>query len=335
MKMFRERNPVPLGLIVVSWLAAAVLLVLNINTLVGMFGREYHAEIAEAAGLKQGDPVRVSGLDVGRVSAVELGDRGVLVTFTVNERDIELGDQTSASVGVETVLGDKALVLRSQGSQPLASGATIPLERTTAPYDVTAVLSTLTTETGQIDVDEVSKALDSVSATLDQASPELRTAVRGIGRLSKTISTRDQTLRSLLNHATGFSKVLADRSQDVTQMVRAGNLLFAELLARRQDVKTLLTNVTAMARQLTGLVDDNSSTLGPALDELNAVVKVLRANKTNLSKALKGLSVYATSLGEVVASGPFFTAYLQNLLPGNLIPPIVDLPGLRPEGAAR
>ena len=64
MKMFRERDPLPLGAIVLVWLIASVAIVLNINNVIGSFGRHYTAELAEAAGLKQGDPVRVSGLKV-------------------------------------------------------------------------------------------------------------------------------------------------------------------------------------------------------------------------------------------------------------------------------
>ena len=82
-----------------------------------------------------------------------------------------------------------------------------------------------------------------------------------------------------------------------------------------------------MARQLTGLVEDNRDSLRPTLVELNRVIGVLQANKTNVSKAISGLSAYATGLGEVVASGPFFTAYVQNLAAGNLFPPALQAAG--------
>lgn len=320
--MFRERDPRPLGIVVVVWLLLAVGTVLNIDRIAGAFGAHYTAELSEAAGLKQGDPVIVSGLEVGRVGSVELGGEGVLVEFTVTNDDIRLGDRSTARVSVATVLGDKALELESEGAGMLAAGDTIPLERTQSPYDVSQALSDLTTETGQIDVKKVVTALDTVSETMEGSGPELRAAIDGVGRISATIGARDESLRSLLAHADGFAKVLADRSSDMTAIVRDGNLLFAELLERRRDIELLLQNVTAMSRQLSALVDDNESTLRPRLQELNRVIDLLRANDANISRAIEGLSVYATGLGEVVASGPFFTAYLQNLLPGNLIPPV-------------
>lgn len=323
MKSFKERDPLPLGLCLIVGLVLVIVLVLNVNSVVGLFGRHYSAEIAEAGGLKQGDPVRVSGLKVGRVGSVKLGGgKGVIVEFTISNGDIRLGSDTTAAVEVATVLGDKALVLKSAGSGELRDR--IPMSRTTSPYDVSEALSQLTVETGKIDVEQLAKALNTVSTTLDGVTPEFKAAITGIGRLSETIGSRDATLRALLDHANSFSKVLADRSDDMTALVQEGNLLFGELLRRRDDISTLLTNVSGMSRELSALVDQNQKVVGPALRELNGVVRTLQANKTNIDKSLRGLAVYATGLGEVVGSGPFFTAYLQNLLPGNLFPPVIQ-----------
>lgn len=327
-KMFRERNPLPLGVVVVVTVLLVVLTVLHIDGLVDAFGRQYRVMLPEAAGLKQGDPVRVSGLHVGRVGAVELSGEGVLVEFSVTDANVELGDRTTAKVSVETVLGDKALELTSTGSGTLAEGSTIPMDRASVPYDVTDALSDLQNESSRIDVDKVATALDAVADTVDGATPELRSALEGISRLSSTINSRDTTLRSLLSHADQFSKILADRSDDMTALVKDGNLLFGELLKRRSDIASLLTNLSTMSRELTGLVHDNASTLGPALDGLDRVIGTLQQNKHQISAALRGMSVYVTGLGEVVGSGPFFTAYLQNLLPGNLMDP--DLGALDP-----
>jgi phospholipid/cholesterol/gamma-HCH transport system substrate-binding protein len=320
-KMFRERNPLPLGLVVLVAVALVVLTVFHANGLVEAFGRKYQVMLPEAAGLQQGDPVRVSGLHVGRVGTVELSGPGVLVQFSITDADVELGDQTTAAVKVETVLGDKALQLDSAGSGTLAEGSTIPLDRASVPYEITDALSHLQQESSRIDVDNVAKALDTVASTVEGVTPEFRSALDGISRLSATIDSRDQSLRSLLGHADQFSKILADRSEDMTRLVKDGNVLFGELLARRNDISALLTNLSTMSQELSGFVHDNQTSLKPALDGLNRVMSTLQDNKHQLSEALRGLSVYATGLGEVVSSGPYFSAILQNVLAGNMLQP--------------
>lgn len=328
MKTFRERNTALMGLGLVVAVLLLISVVLNINTITGMFGKHYSAIFSEAGGLKSGDPVEVNGLDIGRVTDVQLSGPGVKVSFNITNNDIHLGDLTQASVDVATVLGDKALMLTSGGTGTLSSGSQIPLARTASPYDVTQALSTLTTDVGQIDLTKVSTAFDEISKTLNGSAPQIRAAISGVGRLAETIGSRDDVLRSLLGHANTFASVLAGRTTDLQALIKDGNTLFAELLQRRQQISTLLTNVSSMSIQLSALIDTNSAIVGPALKQLDGVIALLKRNEANIDKSLKGLAVYGTGLGEVVAGGPFFTAYLQNLLPGNMLPPTITVPGL-------
>lgn len=328
MKAFRERNTASIGAGMVIALVVLVLVVLNINTITGLFGRHYSAMLPEAAGIKSGDPVEVSGLDVGRVTGVSLSGPGVKVSFSLTNGSIQLGSQTTAAIDVATVLGDKALVLTSAGGGTLAQGSQIPLSRTTSPYDVTQALSTLTTDVGQINVPRVSAAFDQISTTLNGSAPQIRAAISGVGRLAQTIGSRDAVLQSLLGHANTFAAVLAGRASDMQVLVKDGNTLFSDLLRRRLQVANLLSNVSSMAKQLSALVDDNARVVGPALKQLDGVLALLKRNESNIDKSLRGLAVYATGLGEVVAGGPFFTAYLQNLIPGNMLPSTISIPGL-------
>ena len=94
---------------------------------------DYSAYFAEAGGIKSGSDVRVSGLSVGRVSDIHLEGTKVRVDFTVGN-GVELGDRTEAAIKTETVLGTKMLELTPRGDGKLTG--TIPLERTTSPYDL-------------------------------------------------------------------------------------------------------------------------------------------------------------------------------------------------------
>ncbi len=57
-----------------------------------------------------------------------------------------------------------------------------------------------------------------------------------------------------------------------------------------------------------------------------------------MQKSIKLLNAYAMSLGESVSSGPFFKAYIANLLPGQFVQPFIDAAfsdlGLDPQRAA-
>ena len=325
---FREQNPAVIGGIGIAVIAVVLIAALNTSSILNMGGSGYSALFSEAGGIKDGDPVKVGGLEVGRVTSVELDGPDVRVDFRVTDSAARLGDTTSASISVATVLGEKFLKLSPGGAGSLDPDLPIPRERTTAPYDLPDALATLTTTSQQIDVDQLSTALDTVSETLDRKGPQLRAAVEGVGRLSRTIVSRDAALRGLLGHARGVSGVLAERADQLKLLIADGNLLLGELESRKKAIGELLVNVSALAKELTGLVVDNREQIQPVLDRLNVVLANLQDNQDNIAKILVGATKYATGVGEAVSNGPFFNAYVQNLIPGNLIPLSDYLPKL-------
>src|SRR5690349_16723319 len=75
-------------------------------------GIRYYAEFAEAGGLAEGNDVKVSGVKVGTVTDVALGERGAVVTFVVDSA-IRLGEQTTAHIRTGSLLGARVLTLES------------------------------------------------------------------------------------------------------------------------------------------------------------------------------------------------------------------------------
>ena len=86
----------------------------------------------------------------------------------------------------------------------------------------------------------------------------------------------------------------------------------------------IANNLSALALQLKGVIAENRDTLKPALDKLNGVLAIVDNRKERVQKALVGLNRYALGLGESVGSGPFFKAYIPNLLPGQWLQPFID-----------
>lgn len=322
MKPFAERNRFVIGLVGISLTVAIVLLALNYNRLPFVNGTErYSAYFAEAGGLATGAAVQVAGYRVGEVTSVDLDGARVLVTFEVDD-DVRLGTSTEANIRTKSLLGAKVLEVTSRGDGHLDT--TIPLERTTSPYQLPDALGDLSTTIEGLDTTAVSDALSTLAETFRDTPPELQLAVQGVGRFAQTLGTRDKALRELLANANKATTVLSERADDVSTLVANSNALLAELHTQSSALAQLSGNLAAMARQLSGFIDDNQAQLRPALDKLNVVLSIVDSRKAGLQQAIKYLNQYAMSLGESVASGPFFKAYIANLLPGQFIQPFVD-----------
>lgn len=310
------------GLIGTVVLVLVVLAALNINRL-PLIGNSdvVHVQFAEAGGLKGGDAVMVSGAEVGKVREVRLDRKHVVADVVLTDPDIVLGDRTEARIITMTLLGRAAVELVPRGSGEIGGGESIPLARTSSPYNLTSTLNELTETTTDIDKAQLAAALDHASTTLSSSSPDLRPALDGITALSRAVSSNDDELRALLVHADSVTGMLASRDQQIASLLTSGRSLLSELDARQDVVVSLLESARALAAQLRLLLEDTDDVLGPALDELDGVVDVLNENRKNLQASIVGLRGYATAFGEAISSGPWFDAYIQNLTsPGTLAP---------------
>jgi len=298
----------------------------NLQKLPGFRGTQYHAEFTDAAGLRTGSEVQVSGIRVGRVSDIHIGQQRVIVDFDVKGRDI--GRLTQASVEVKSLLGDKFLNVKPAGSGSMPSGATIPLSRTDTSYDIVGTLSQLTTQTEATDKPNLKEALDTLAETLDTASPEIKTSFTGLSRLSETISTRDEEIDDLLRHSRNVTTLLDERKGDLVTLLDKADQVFGELERRKKAIHTLLVSTEQLAVQLRGLVKDNREQLRPTLDALHSILVFLNAREDQLETMLRNYGPYVNILGNVIGTGPWFDAYVPNMLSpfsGEFLP-VVEAP---------
>ncbi|WP_024794885.1 MCE family protein [Tomitella biformata] len=332
MRTFREMNPAPIAFIGLALTALLVVFALQYDKL-PFFNHTttYQAEFSEAGGLEVGNQVDISGMAVGTVQKIALEGDHVLVAFGVRE-NIVLGEATHAAITTQTALGKRGLTVVPDGAGSLAADDIIPVSRTRSPYSLTDALSGLANTVDETDVGQLDQTLRTLSDTFDSAEPSLHSALDGVSRLSATISSRDDGLRALLAKAEDVTGILAHRSDQMDALLVDADALLAELLSRRADLDALIGNIDALATQLSGLVADNREALTPALRQLDSVLDMLVAREGDLSEAVDSLGPYSRALGESVSMGPFFLAYVQNVLPEANLAPLIDV--LVPPGSA-
>ncbi|GAB3280544.1 MCE family protein [Actinocorallia lasiicapitis] len=328
-KPIRDRNPVIVAIVglTLALLFGAVAYRANDLPVIGG-GTTYVAEFTESAGLRDGNEVRVAGIKVGTVTGVEL-DRGkVKVSFRV--RKTWIGDATTASIAIKTLLGDKYLAIEPLGDKPLDPKVRIPLGRTHAPYDVVDAFQGLADTLGKIDSTQFATSLGVLATTFQNTPKGVKESLNGLAELSKTISSRDEQLARLLADTKKLSGTLADRGTEIESLIKNGDLLLGELQKRRQAIHNLLVGSRKLGVQLSGLVDDNNAQLKPALTELGKVTDILQRNQDNLDKALALTAPYATVIGNALGNGPWMEGYLCGLVTKETAPDAVPATGCMP-----
>ena len=319
-RSFASRNPTTIGaigLVVIGVLLWAAFNAAKLPIIGG--GTPYSAIFSEASGLQPNDEVRIAGVKVGTVTGVGLdGPNGKDVKVSFRVKHAFVGDQTQAIIKIKTVLGRNYLELDPAGTAKQRPGSTIPLNRTLTPYDIYPAFSDLTKTVGEIDTSQLGKALETLAQTFADTPAEVRSTLQGLSRLSTTIASRDQALRTLLARANDVTGVLADQDAQISKLITDGNLLLDELNQRKEAIRTLFLNTSALALQSSGLVADNQKTLQPALDQLHGVLSILTKNLDNIDRSLALLAPFYRVFANTLGNGRWFDTYVQNLSAGGL-----------------
>lgn len=313
MRSFGAADPVKVALAGLGILALSMTAAFNADALpVIGGGTVYSAEFSEAGGLRKDNDVRIAGVKVGKVSAIDLeGDR-VLISFRV--KNAWLGDATGASIQIKNVLGQKYLALDPQGEHVLDPGKPIPLQRTTAPYDLLEAFRDLSKTVDDIDVAQLARSFDTLSATFAETPSDVRAALEGLSKLSGTIATRDRQLKTLVSNTRQISQTLVDRDAEVQRLLRDGDDLLRTISARQQAIKDLLDGSRRLADALDGIVADNDGQLGPVLEQLDRLTSMLQRNQDSLSRGIAAFAPAIRVLTNVAGNGRWIDGYLCGLI---------------------
>ena len=312
MRRYTEHQVLRLGAITLVVMLVIMAATFNLGKFPGFGGDTYQAYFTDASGLRKGSMVQVGGIRVGRIKQIQLDKGQVLVSFEV-DNGVEFGKDSGARIEVLSLLGDKYLNLIPEGEGQLDEDTPIPAERTSSSYDIVGVLGDLTETTEQIDTHQLDVALDVVAETVNQSAPEIQASFEGIARLSESVASRDAQIQALFQSSKDVSALLADRSADLVDLMENSSLIFKEVERRKEAIHRLLVNARILAVQLKGVATDNQAQISGALREVDDLLDLLNSKEKELKATLNALGPYASILGNIIGTGPWFDAYASNL----------------------
>jgi phospholipid/cholesterol/gamma-HCH transport system substrate-binding protein len=208
---------------------------------------KYSAVFTDASSLKSGDSVRVAGIRVGTVKAVDLQpDNSVIVGFGA-DHNIVLTSGTKAAVRYLNLVGDRYLeLLDSPGSTKIQpAGSVIPADRTEAALDLDLLLGGL-------------------KPLVQGLNPQAVNALTN--SLIQVLQGQDGNLESLFAKTSSFSNALADNSQTVQQLVDNLNVVLATI---SKDGEKFSGTVDGLEKLITGLAQDRNP-IGDAITALDS-----------------------------------------------------------------
>ncbi len=290
----------------------------------------YSAIFSNASGLRAGQFVRASGVEVGKVSKVELIDNGskVKIDFDV-DRSLELFDQTSASIRYLNLIGDRYMELkRGDSNKRLAAGGTIPLERTQPALDLDALIGGFRPVFRALDPDKVNNIAQSIITVFQGQGGTINDILDQTASLTSALADRDQAIGEVIKNLNTVLDTTVKHQQQFDDTVKNFEVLITGLKNREDPIASSVANISNAAGTVADLLADNRPLLQSTVGQLEATQQPLVDQKDQLNDILVRLPTALKIIGRAGGMyGDFFNFYACDVT--------LKLNGLQPGGPVR
>ena len=294
---------------------------------------EYVALFTDATGLIKGDDVRIAGVRVGEVAAIEVatetGDEEEAlaeVTFQVDtERTLTQG--ATAAIRYRNLIGQRYLALgEGQGStEPLAAGATIPLDRTAAALDLTVLFNGFKPLFAALNPEDVNQLAYEIITVLQGEGGTIESLLASTASLTSELADRDEVIGRTIDQLNEVLTTVTDRSEQLDQLILQLQRFMSGLAEDREAIGASLTNISDLAESTAGLVEEVRPPLREDIAQLGVLAETLNENSDTVESFLNTWPGKLEAISRTATYGSWFNFYLCRFdgtvtVPVSLIP---------------
>ncbi|MFF2088005.1 MCE family protein [Nocardia sp. NPDC058176] len=286
----------------------------------------YSATFTDVLGLRTGDDVRIAGVRVGRVDAIELVDRRhARVTLAVQSRQ-RLSTSTRALIRYQNLIGQRYVALDAGETpgEPLPADGAIPLERTESSFDVSTMLSGFEPLFSLLQPDEVNSLSETLVQALQGDGVSLSALITQAAALATTFGERDEILGAVIGNLSDVIASLAHRSGELETLITQSRALVTGLYEQGTELGDAVTGIAESTTKLTALIERVAPGMARAQEQASTGVELLLANGARLDRSAVELPLVLAGLARVSGNGTYVNAYVCSLdvsLWGVALPP--------------
>jgi len=260
--------------------AAAVIL------LTGSSGGYYvKAEFRDAGGLRKNSSVKVNGVPAGKVTGLSVNRNDIAIaTLRIDESAAPIGRGASIKVRPTDLLGERYAELSpGDAEHPLASGATIPVSRTSQPVELDDVLNMLDPDTRArlgILINEFGVALDGRGADFNRLLATMPPSLDRSKRLIDQVAGQSAALQRLVVKGDRIAAAVNGRRDDMGRLLDGASAALSGVAERRQALGATIRSAPgalAQLRDTLARLDVTAQRLRPTATALTAAAAPLES----------------------------------------------------------
>jgi phospholipid/cholesterol/gamma-HCH transport system substrate-binding protein len=239
-----------------------------------------------STGLFVGDDVRIRGVRVGKVERIEPQPQRAMITFWF-DRKFKVPAEALAVILSPQLVSGRAIQLTPpySGGATMDSGAVIPQKRTAVP----------------VEWDDVRKQLERLTAMLQPTTPGGVSTLGGlINTAADNLRGQGANIRDTIIELSKTLSVLDDHRTDLFGTIKNLSLLVSAL----RDSSDLLGQLNLNLAAVSGLLSDDPTKVGQAVEDLNSVVGDVRSfvaeNREPIGVASEKLASISTAVADSI-----------------------------------
>ncbi len=254
-------------------------------------------ELPASGGLYRFSNVTMRGVQIGRVTGLDLQPDKVVATLSL-DRGAEVPADVQANVRSISAVGEQYvdLVPRSAGGPLLRDNSVIPQADVTVPQQIGPVLDQVSALLATVPTDRLGNLIDETYEGLSGAGYDLGSLMDSGAVLSRDFAADRETARALVDH----SVPLLDSQVHSADAIRtwAANLagVTEQLAANDPDLRTLLGVGPGFMREVSALLAQVKPTLPVLLANLASVGQVGVTYRPGIEQLLVMLPLTASGI---------------------------------------
>ncbi len=293
----------------------------------------YTAEFSSASGLRDGQFVRAGGVEVGKVSKLQLVDNGRRVLVTLNvDRTLPLYQSTTAAIRYQDLIGNRYVNLdRGTGEgadRVLPPGGFIPMSRTQPALDLDALIGGFKPLFKSLDPDKVNNIASSLITVFQGQGGTINDILDQTAQLTSALADRDQAIGEVITNLNTVLATTVKHQKEFDQTVNNFEILITGLKNRADPLADAVADISNATGTLGDLLRDDRPLLKDTVAKLETFQQPIVDGQANLEDLLVKLPAAVKIMGRAGGIyGDFFNFYLCDI---NL-----KLNGLQPGGPVR
>jgi len=306
--------------VVAFFALSAMLLLLLANTMADQVDgetREYTAEFTDVSGLRSGDDVRVAGVQVGKITGIEVDSetgRTAKVTFTLVE-DQPLLSNTTLVMRYQNLLGQRylSLVQPAKRGEEVEAGATIPLERTSPGFDLTALLNGFRPLFDVLEPEDVNKLSESVIKVLQGEGGTVADLLDQTSQLTTYLADRDDLFAAVFDNLTPVLVDLAGQGDELRGTIRQLTGFMSGLARHRKTFGRTIDDIAQVIDTSEAFLRSVRGPLAADVDKARDLLRMYASEEPRFAAAIDGFGSLMGSLSRVLSYRDALTFYFCDL----------------------